>query len=464
MRAVRVEMEPFELVNILEMNCTREVNCHGVLRVSGLIRQEKEQEYLDMAGKETWVNVNAILENGEKTCFFHGILTGLWIKRADQAPVLAVEIKTGSALLDMQAHTRSFQDTSFLYSEVIRACLNPAEGKVIMLEKKEETIGRFLLQYHETDWEFMRRLASYAGTVLIPEDVTPGKKVYFGYRKNQLPEELKADSYRMEQDYEGYRKKESLGMDGLVLWDSISYIVQTREIYKLGECVNFAGRTYTICRIDSSFKGQELFHEYRLSSKKSGQLPAFYNHALAGVSLKAEVIAVEKTMVKVRLQEDENKNHCRNRWFDYATVYSTPDGTGWYCMPEIGDTVRLVFPDAHEDNAYVSGSIHTGAAGGRSNPEEKSWKNKQNKEILFTPGSIILRNNNGLLLELSDGEGIRICSNRDIMMQSEGDIRIVSGGGGIQMSSGSSILMQQGAAKIKMDDAIHISGGKIYMN
>lgn len=464
MRAVRMETEPFEFVNILDLNCKREVNCHGVLRMSGLIRQEKEQEYLEMAGKETWVNVSAISESGEKTCFFHGILTGLWIKRDDQVSVLTVEIKTGSFLLDIEKHTRSFQDSGFLYAEVIRTCLDPASGKVIMLEKKEETTGRSLLQYHETDWEFMKRLASYAGTVLIPEDITLGKKVYFGYRKNRPSEEMEADSYRMEQDYEGYKKKESMGMGGLALQDSISYTVRTREIYQLGECVNFAGHTYVICRIDSNFRGQELSHEYHLSTKKRGQLPAFYNHALTGVSLKAEVIAVEKTMVKVRIQEDENKDNCRNCWFDYATVYSTPDGTGWYCMPEIGDMVRLVFPDEHEDSAYVSGSIHTGAAGGRSNPNEKSWKNRQNKEILFTPGSIILRNNNGLLLELSDGEGIKLCSNRDILVQSEGDVRIASGGSGIQMLSGGSILMQQGAAKIKMDDTINISGGKIYMN
>ena len=180
--------------------------------------------------------------------------------------------------------------------------------------------------------------------------------------------------------------------------------------------------------------------------------------------MSAWVTAVEKTMVQVELLEDENKADCGARWLDYATVYSTPDGTGWYCMPEVGDEVRLVFPDRDEEHAYVAGSVHLGAAGGRDRPQEKYWRNKQNKEILFTPDAIILRNNQGLSLELSDEEGIKLVSDKDILLQAEGQIQMKSQGEGIHMAADSKILLQQGTARIEMSDAINIGGGKIYMN
>ena len=169
-------------------------------------------------------------------------------------------------------------------------------------------------------------------------------------------------------------------------------------------------------------------------------------------------------MVQVIIVEDENKGNRKRRWFDYATVYSSKDGTGWYCMPEIGDEVRVVFPDHNENNAYVASSVHTGTAGGRYNPDEKSWKNKQNKEILFTKEAIVIRNNQGLVLELSDTEGIKLVSDKDIMVRAAGDIQIDSQNAGIQMSAEHSIFMQQGAARIEMDDTIQVKGGKIYMN
>lgn len=463
MRAVKLVVEPFEFINYMELDCTRNVNQHGMLRIRGLIRQEKEQDYMGLAAKECWVNVKAVSESGEERSFFYGILTELWIERDGGARILTIELKTGSFLLDIEAHTRSFQDDGFSYRDVISACLEPADGKYIMLDKKEERTGRFLFQFQETDWAFMRRLASYMGTVLIPEDAAPGKKIYFGCRDKDTAGEMDQDHYRLEQGYEEYRKRKAMD-EGAVLQDFAGYHVQTREIYRLGEKIDFQGRSYIIGGMTSWLSGQELYNEYHLISKKRGSLPVFYNWDIAGISLKAEVTAVRNTMVQVSIGEDENKRNCKSRWFHYSTVYSTPDGAGWYCMPETGDTVQLVFPDEKEGNAYIASSVHIGTAGGRTNPDQKSWKNRQGKEILFTPDSIVLRNNKGMSVELSDREGIRLSSDKNIVVQADGDVSIVSQGGGVDMSAPDNILIRQGAAKIQMSDTIKISGGKVYMN
>ena len=137
----------------------------------------------------------------------------------------------------------------------------------------------------------------------------------------------------------------------------------------------------------SSLKGQELEHVYTLLAKKDGLAGIQCNGRIQGMSLKANVADIAGTKVQIGIQGDENKDRSGYRWFDFATVYSSPDGTGWYCMPEIGDEVRVAFPDGEEGNAYVSSCVHL-EADGRTNPEEKSWKNKQGKEILFTPGEI----------------------------------------------------------------------------
>ncbi len=62
-----------------------------------------------------------------------------------------------------------------------------------------------------------------------------------------------------------------------------------------------------------------------------------------------------------------------------------PDGAEWYCMSEVGDEVRVVFPDNCEEHAYVASSVHIGSAGGRTNPDEKFWRNRHNKEIRSQP-------------------------------------------------------------------------------
>jgi len=464
MRAIKLTAEPFEFVNFHKLECTKEINQHGSIHISGLIHQEKVQEYMNLAEKETWVSVKAVSEEGEEKTFFSGVLTKLWITMKDKAPVLTIEVRTGSYLLDIQSHMRSFQEPGFRYHDIIETCINAAGGHYIMLEKKEEVTDRFLMQYHETDWEFVKRLASYMGVALIPEDEVPGKNIYFGYRSENVLKETDLESYRMEQNYGEYKKKAEPEANGLSFMDTLSYVVTTREILGLGQRVNFMGRKFVVGKVESRLSGQELQNKYHLITPKRGLLTASYNGYLSGISLKAEVTAVDKTVVQISIKEDENSIMCKNRWFDYATVYSTPDGTGWYCMPEIGDTVRLVFPDEREDNAYVASSIHVGAARKRVNPDEKSWMNRQEKEILFTPTSIILRNNKGISMEISDQEGIKLQSNKDITLQSGGSIGIASQNSSVHMSADDNILMKQGAAKIVMDEIINIEGGKVYMN
>lgn len=462
MRAVKIIVEPFEYISLTMVECVKALNQHGCMTVTGLIRHEHGREYMALAARETWVCVKAVSEGGEEQVFFHGILTGMQMKKEAQASVMTIEIRTGSFLLDIEKHTRSFQDAGFSYESVADSCVTSAGGYSIMLEKEDVPTGCFLMQYNETDWAFIRRIASYAGVVLRPEYATRGKKIYLGYSGRRVPGNLEPDSYQVVQNFGANASADAFGGKGFA--GEMAYIVQTREIYDLGDTVTFQGRKLVAGRIESRLEGQELCHTYHLIPERDGLLPALYNSLLHGVALKARVLAVETTVVQIQFDEDENKDGCGRRWFDFATVYSTPDGAGWYCMPEVGDEVRVVFPDNCEGHAYVASSVHVGSAGGRTNPDEKFWRNRHNKEIRFTPDSLTLTNNNGLTVQLSDAEGIKICSGKDIVLKSDGEVRIKSQNAGVYMDAADKMLFRQGAAKIQMEDAIWIEGGKIYMN
>lgn len=43
--------------------------------------------------------------------------------------------------------------------------------------------------------------------------------------------------------------------------------------------------------------------------------------------------------------DDDENNSDDKAFLNYATVYSSPEGGSWYCMPEVGDRVIVKFPD-----------------------------------------------------------------------------------------------------------------------
>ena len=154
------------------------------------------------------------------------------------------------------------------------------------------------------------------------------------------------------------------------------------------------------------------------------------------------------------------------RWLPYATVYSTPDGTGWYCMPEVGDSIRLYAPNEHDEQVYVASAVHLPLVSGpeRSNPDFKSIMNKQRKEILFTPGTLLMTNNKGMSIELSDHEGIKIVSDKAIVIQSDSSVNITSTTSDLSVFAPERITFKQGNTEMDMQEKLMLKGAQVHLD
>lgn len=210
----------------------------------------------------------------------------------------------------------------------------------------------------------------------------------------------------------------------------------------------------------------ELIHTYELMQNESGLSKKRCNNYLVGVSLKATVTSVKGTEVTVSVVDDENKNASGSKSFPYATVYSSPDGTGWYCMPETGDMVRIYFPSNDEEKAYALHSMHMESSDSneRVNPDYKSFMNKQGKEVLLKPDSILITNNSGMSIELSDEEGISIISDKKIVFESEEAIELTSVTDKIDIVAPRKISLVQGNTQMVLSDKFTMRGGKIRLD
>lgn len=183
---------------------------------------------------------------------------------------------------------------------------------------------------------------------------------------------------------------------------------------------------------------------------------------MAGHFLDAIILKVKEDKVQVKILGDENGQQAVNIWYPYATAYSTPDGTGWYCMPEPGDMVRLVIPGGEEKEAFVVSSVHMETdSADRKDPNVKSFKSKYQKEVRFTPDSIVITNNQGTKIELTDGEGIHMVSAHSVMLEAAEDMTISSDTGSLIVAGTSSVNLSQGGCAINLDKGITFTGGEL---
>lgn len=459
MKANRMKVEPFHFVNILSYSGLKQANSHGSVLLSGLIRSEDREEYLSLLGQDTWVTVT-VSDDEESRIVFCGIITDASLDQNGESSILSLELKNGTYRLEAVRHIRSFQKEALTYKDVIKNILKPYEKSNMIMTSSDQQCG-FMLQYGESDWEFLKRVASCMNTVLIPDSVTGGVKFFCGVPNRGVAGEIHTKTYQVKKSLREYALKKKNGLSQLTEEDACCYVLKLRDIYDLGDEIVLNGMSMNVFKMYSELEGAELCHTYYLKSKRGFCVTKAYNESLTGVSLMGKVVGVQGTQIKVKLDKDENETGGGERWFDYSTSYSSQAGAGFYCMPEQGDTIRLYCPTRDEKTAYANSSVHRDV---QKNPEVKTFMNKEGKQIILAPNYIRLTNNNGMTLELNDQSGIKVESQGAVSMSASDHIDISSKNGGITLSAKNKVLLKQGDTLLNLAGDISLKGAKVNIN
>jgi len=462
----KIRFEPFNILHIKTFTGFFGVNEHATISFSGTIEKDKEEEYTNLGTSSTEVSVYAFDMEGNEELWFKGVVTDIEIKVDIDYKTIFVTAKTGSYLMDVSWHTRTYQEPSLTYDEVLSSFTKDyPQGSFIMKKGSGIPINDLIMQYKETDWSFTKRLASHFNTIVIPDYKAGGAKYYFGIKNSSSASDFDTVAYIVKSDTEQYDHKVKHGVS-LSKSDTTYYIAKERTIYNLGESVTINGKALFISKIETTLEGAELYHTYYLKPLNGFQVEKCYNLRTVGASFDAKVLDVKKDVVQVEVERDENKGSCGVRWFPYSTVYSTPDGTGWYTMPEIGDSVRMYIPTEGEAEAYVISATHLESSdtSERVNPDYKSIMNKHKKEVLFKPDELIITNNDGMSIEILDEEGIKIISDKKIIIQSEEGVSIASTKSDLKVTAVDTILLKQNETTTELTDNIEFDGAKIHLD
>lgn len=458
MREEKIVVYPFEDFKITNYKSLKKVNEHAWIELLGEIPFEKKSDYILQGQKKITVQVMAASQVNSYPLFV-GVIQKMELKIKNGTCAMILKLVSGTYLMDSLEKMRSFQNSDSTFNELLDICneVYDRSGRIITVGRGTP-IRQLLMQYRETDWTFVKRLASMNNTVVIADCSTQGEKYYFGLPSRQ--DEMQGDlvDYQMQFDIGEYWEKKEKGLK-LSKEDTVSYVWESREIYELGDWKIIDRKKRVVWKIETEMKGNELYHTYYLKLASGIQTVKQYNYNLSGVSLMGTVKRIKNEKVQIELFDDDN-DAPGERWFPYSSVYSSEDGTGWYCMPEKGDKIRLYFPTEKEEEAYVISAYHD-EAGLRTQPEYKSWRNKEGKEVRLGPENILLTNNDGTFIELTDEGGIEMVSEGSVTIQAAQDLNITSLNSSIELNALKRIRVKQGNTEMNLGGDIQMQGARI---
>ncbi|KHD13458.1 phage baseplate assembly protein V [Clostridium butyricum] len=458
-----ITVSGYDFEKIIELKIVREINEHAKLKIRGIISEENEDKYVEEANDKSFINISVNDNENNIKNLFQGIVTDISIDTQNNVRILEIEALSRTYLMDIKKMVRTFQDENYTYMDVINI-LNNENGNVLAMDNitDDKKIDKLIVQYKETDWELIKRLASHFNAGLIPECQLDGTKYIIGMRKDGISYSLDEFNYSIKKSIHEYKEKYENGIETLNDMNLISYEITTNKMLNLCEAVNFNGKNLYVYKSIIEICDSEFINKYVLRDEKGMKIQKKYNDKLIGLSLKGNILDTKNDVVKIKLDIDSSQNKDTAKWFPYSTVYSSEDGTGWYCMPEVGDAIRLYFPDNEEKNAYAISSVNLKSSNSqkRSDPSVKNIGTKYGKQLVMKPGAVEIIGGNNLLMRMTDDGGIEIKSDKKIILDAQDDIEI-KGKAKVSIKGDEGVDLTQNSANLAIKDDVKMTGGKV---
>lgn len=363
-------------------------------------------------------------ESGE-TLLFYGVITDMSLEESAELQVIRVEASSSSLLLDLTKKSRSFQDTGMSYRELAEQVLAGYPGSALLYAAPEAAIGTLIVQYEETDWVFLNRVLSRIGVCLTPEISQTGILVYAGIP--ELPEiNVPFQIRSMDKDLDRFYYLKANGHQVKTVDFTKYEIVTDRFVGMFWKVVTRSGNL-TVDSYRYDFGSQELTGIYGLQGANGLVQDRQYPMHMIGLALLGKVTNVAENRVQVMLDIDQGTPPVY--WFIYSTISASPDGSGWYCMPENGDAVRVYFPSKYEKEAIALSAVNgydvpSEGQDRMQDPNTRYLKTKSGQELAMSPGQ----------MSLSCGGG------SSITIQNDGSV-IVSAGGSVTIAGGEKVTL-----------------------
>lgn len=460
-----VRISPYRLTRLQELEIVKRVNEHSRLFLTGIVPEELKDTYVGMTDIHTNIEITQLDEQSNGIPLFSGLVTNIEIKAVRDIYYMQVEAVSHTYILDIRRRRRSFQDKNMSYSDMVQQMMADYPWVDFMdVASEGASIGKFTMQYDETDWQFLKRMSSRLSTGLVPASNFEKPKFYFGIPQGSSKGTLEDFNYSVQKKLANYRDSSENSDHNIDVNDFIYYEVETSKIMEIGSEVQFKEKSLYVSTVHTQMKNSIVSHVYNLCPLE-GLYQSPIDNPIAGISIEGEVISVSKNNVKVHLEIDKKQSVGKATWFPYSSVYTAEGNTGWYVMPELGDVVKVYFPSNKEEEGYVLSSIRKDIKDGDSNklenPQIKYFRTASGKELMFSPEEIVITGKDGeIYIRLNEVDGIEIFSKKPINFISEEDIImdsqkkiIIKAEQEINMScSDSSITMREGSTRFKGKD------------
>lgn len=449
-----IKIVNFEMLHITSCEYEKNINSYGMAKIKGYIDEKDYEECKRKAYSGECFVVEEIIDSNSQV-IFSGIVKSVSFY-CDKGYNVNMVLQGELSKLNLCVNNRIFQNDNNSLYDMISKIAETNEVQYRVRNLGTTNISHMVVQYEESDWDFLIRIIKEVGGCLIPDYKGDGCRFFIGLKEGEK-EILSSEKYVINSLYHEYEKKVENGIKQ-VIDDQFEYVIKADKYFELGDAVEFNGKLLYVYRIEGKWEGQELIHHYVLRTKGAFKQLSIQNYNLSGVTFSAKVSKINHDKIEVSFDDVEAYG---SREYIYSTVYSSANGAGWYCMPEVDDKVTITFATQNPESAYASGAVHLSM--GEKDSDTKFIRNPYDKEIRFTKDELKITNNRGTEIILNDTNGLTLTSAGAINITAEKDITISSTEERITLQGETGVELKQSDSKVIVNGDVMLIGEQIHI-
>ncbi|WP_283652794.1 restriction endonuclease fold toxin [Paenibacillus sp. RC334] len=437
---------PFQPQHIDQLQITRTINDHTFLHICGMLSEEQGAACIGQNMEQEPIVIRQLDDQGQSLRrLFHGIVTQMSVNCTRGVYTFELEAASHSYQMDIKLKKRSYQDIHRTYDDLVTSMVRKYEyGDAIDTITNYAKLDTFVLQYEETDWAFLKRLASRFGSVLVPEVTAASPKVFFGMPEGKQHKVERDVFYRVRKTFHELDAEKPGERAG----SYVTYTIESLQYYALGDLITLPigqGKELVVVRAVTRLEDGLLRTRYDLQAEQNIRYARYENDQATGISLTGTVLKVQQDFVQLQLDIDPKQDPAKACWFPVATRYVAEEHSGWYDMPEIGEQIELYLPTHREQDAYVTDSLRQ-QRHANGQPNVKVWQHVQGSGVEMSEQELTLSTSDGFSITLNEDGGITINSPGDVQIQ----------GGHVKLDAGEELSLEAGTA-------LYLKGGESSM-
>ncbi len=440
---------------------------HARIRITGWVQEKQALEIESRASTDDHIGLYRMEPGKKQQPFFVGELHQVDIKFVHNLYHVVLEGISHTYDFDKRKKNRSFQQTDRTYADIIKEILaGYSEGDHLDYAFYTKQTGSFLMQYEETDWQFLKRLASHAGAELAADISAHKQRFLAGIPDRGNPVELTGGGFEVVRGMAPYWDHK-LNREAQVHETDFTRLTFERpDKYELGQEVKYGKQTFVVIDCKGVMK-QGLFKWIYTCALPKGLSPRKqYNRAIIGASISGRIIEVSRNQVKLHLEMDDQQQARQAQWFPY----SAEGNQVWYMMPERGTQVKLYFPSADEDEAMVVQSVREAGTGTSpaaekhsqkmADPRVKSFGNPQGKEFTLGDKELTIAAQAGMLyISMNSYNGVGFNSPGNVRLNAAGSLKLKASA--VHIKGKEKLSIQAGTHKLELGEDVNVSSGEI---